>query len=106
MQKNLNWLKVLQCCDKSELKGILKQTSATKVNALCDCIHNVLNGNVPIDSTTKEKLKTKKKVLRKVIDKKIKVPERRKLLVQHGGGIISSILVPTLLALGAKVLSR
>ena len=106
IKKNLNWLRALETCDKSEQRQLLAIAKPEKINALCDCIHNIINGAISISSKDKNKIQNKKNFLRKVVDKKTRVPARRKLLVQHGAGLFTALIAPTLLALGAKVLSR
>ena len=94
--KNLEFIKALHRCNKSQKKELLKSAHPELVNAICDCIHNVLLGNVPLTKYRKDKLKSKKQVLRKLVDQKNKTPLRKKLLVQHGSGFLSSILGPVI----------
>lgn len=100
MQRNINWLKALHCCSKAEKEQILKAAKPEAINAICDCIQNVLGGNIPISAQHKKQLQAKKVVLRKLVNRKSKVPERKKLLVQHGSGFLNSILKPVLSTLG------
>jgi len=100
MQRNLNWLKALHCCSKSEKEHLLKAAKPEAVNAICDCIHNVIRGNVPLTVNEKKKLQSKKSVLRKLASGSVKAPQRKKILVQHGSGFLNSILGPVLGALG------
>lgn len=100
MQRNLNWLKALHCCSKSEKEQLLKAAKPEAVNAICDCIHNVLRGNVPLAANEKKKLQSKKTILRKLASSNVKAPGRKKILVQHGSGFLNSILGPVLGALG------
>lgn len=93
---NRNWLKALHCCSKSEKTHLIKAARPEAVNALCDCIKNILNGTVPIDGGNKNKLKKKKALLRKLSDRKTKSSDRKKILVQQGGGFLNSILGPVL----------
>ena len=100
MQKNVNWLKALQYCSKSEKEHLLKAAKPQSINAVCDYIHNILKGNIDLNQEEKSRLKAKKAILRKLADRRTKVPERKKLLVQHGAGFLNSILGPVLGALG------
>ena len=104
IKKNINWLKALTALDDTEQNQVLIKAKPENVNALCDCIKNVLVGTIPLKSSIKTKIKTKKNILRRTTDKKVKVPERRRLLVQHGGGLISAILIPALAALSENLL--
>ena len=94
--KNLDLLKALNQCNTSEQKQLLKTARPELVNAICDCVHNILQGNIPITQHQKKKLKGRKKVLRQLVLRKNKTARRKNLLVQHGGGFLSSILGPVL----------
>ena len=94
MKKNISYLKFLQQCSPSERKQLLKVARPEAVNTICDCIANVVHGNIPINSAQKSKLKRKVNVLKSLCDPKKKTTSKKKLLVQHGAGIFSSILGP------------
>lgn len=94
--KNLDKLKTLYQCNKAEQKHFLKIARPETINTLCDCIHNILKGKVNLTQDQKRKLSSKKKILRKLTDRKNKVPQRKKLLIQHGGGFLNYILGPVI----------
>lgn len=99
MRKNFPMLKALHSCSKSNQKQILKAAKPELIKAVCDCIVNVVYGKVPINTQNKTKLRKKIKVLKELTDPKKPTLRKKKLLVQHGGGILSSILgvvIPTL----------
>ena len=100
MQRNLNRLKALHCCSKSEQKELLRVAKPESINAICDCVHNILQGNVKVDQRELNQLKKKKKILRELTSRKNKTPTRKKILVQHGGGFLNSVLGPVLGVLG------
>ena len=97
--KNLELLKALNYCTNAEQKEFVKIARPEVINAICDCILNILNGNVPINTQQKKKLQAKKDILRKLVLRKNKTPERKKLLVQHGNGFLTPILGPVIKAL-------
>ena len=94
MKNNLDYLKVLHKCSPAERKQILKVAKPETVNTICDCIANVVHGNIPINVKQKSKLKKKIKILKSLCDTKKNSSSKKKLLVQHGAGIFSSILGP------------
>ena len=94
--KHLELIKTLNHCNSAEKKQLLRSAPSGVVNAICDCIHNVLKGNVPLSQHHKSKLKSKKAILRKLTNRKNKTPTRKKLLIQHGSGFLSSILGPVI----------
>ena len=99
MKKNISYLKFLQQCSPSERKQLLKVARPEAVNTICDCIANVVHGNIPINSKQKCQLKKKVNVLKSLCDPKKKSTTKKKLLVQHGAGIFSSILGPIIKAI-------
>lgn len=101
--KNLELIKAIHQCKKSQKKKLLKSAHPELVNAICDCVHNVLLGNVPLTKYRKDKLKSKKLVLRKLVDRKNKTPSRKKLLLRHGSGFLSSILGPVIKAIAGVI---
>lgn len=94
--RNLELIKALNHCNSVAKKHMLKNAQPEVVNAICDCIHNVLQGNVPLSHHNKRKLKSKKEILRKLTNRRNKTPIRKKLLIQHGSGFLSSILGPVI----------
>ena len=99
--KNIDVLKALHhCCNGKEQKAFLKRARPELVNALCDCINNVLLGHIPLNKHQHSKLKSKKRVLRELVKRKNKTDRRRKLLVQHGGALLPFLLPAALTALG------
>ena len=105
VNKNLSLLKTLHQCSLAEQKNILKSARPELVNAICDCILNILQGNVPISTYHKRKLKAKKDILRKLVHPRKNSSHRKKLLVQHGAGFLTSILGPVLKAIAGTVLN-
>ena len=106
MLKNSNWLKALLCCSKSEKEQLIKVAKPETINSICDCIKNILNGNIPLSESENNKLKAKKNVLRKLANRKTKSQERKKILIQQGGGLLTSILVPALATLVGGIFAK
>lgn len=71
--------------------ALLKSCNEDEINCICECVHNVLQGKVPLEENNKKKLKKYKSVLRKLVRKgtnKI----RKNILVQKGGAFLPIIL--------------
>lgn len=71
--------------------ALLKSCGEEELNCICECIHNVLQGRVPIEGKDKNKLKKYKTVLRKLLQKgshKL----RRNIIIQQGGAFLPIIL--------------
>ena len=102
--KNIDFLELLQCSSKSERERLLAGAKSDQINAICDCIKNILLGNVEITSAQKSRLRPKKELLRKLANKKTKTKDRKRLLIQHGG---AGGLLPILLGtVGSSLISN
>ena len=93
--KNLDFLNALCQCNTTQKNQLLKSARPEVINAVCDCIHNVLIGTVPISDQKKRKLESKKNILRKIIARKTKAVQRKRLLTQKGSGLLP--LLPLIL---------
>jgi len=99
MRKNLPILKALHQCSPAEKKQLLKVARPETINTICDCVANVVHGNIPINSKQKGAFRRKIKVLKVLCDPKRKSTSKKRLLVQHGPGIFTSILGPIIKAI-------
>lgn len=71
--------------------ALLKSCDKEEINCICECIHNVLQGKVPIEDKNKKKLKKYKTVLRKLV-KKGTNKIRKNIIIQKGGAFLPIIL--------------
>ena len=62
------------------------------IHAVCDCIHNVAEGNVPLSDEEYKKLKRHKKALRSVVKDRVSLKKRKETLKQHGGALVTFLL--------------
>ena len=77
--------------DKQKCKRIIDQGRMELVYCICDCVHNILQGNIPVSEDEKELFKKHKEKLRKLVNKKTSDREK-KHLIQEGGLIIIIIV--------------
>ena len=92
IKKNLSKLQTLYKCSPKEQSALLRIAKPDLIHTLCDCITNIVHNRVPISSKQRGLLLKKKNILRKFSDKKTGTSRKKKLLVQHGGSILSVIL--------------
>ena len=69
-----------------------KHCNADFVRCICECVKNLLKGNVPLSPAQKKKLSSKKKHLREVVLKKTSL--RKKLKLIQSGGFLGALLGP------------
>ena len=84
---------------------ILKSADKNLVGCLCKCAFNLLEGNVPVNSSQKQKLSRYKQLLRKLTARRGGWKSKKKLLVQKGGNLIPLLLGPIVSAVLSSVLN-
>lgn len=99
-------LYVLKDADPILQKNILKHANSDVINALAEIAINILNGNVPLDEATKNRLGVYKRELRGLACLKRKLSSKRKILVQRGRGFIAPVLATLLTSLVGSYLNK
>ena len=103
-QEHLDILDFLQRTNNKNRKHLLSLADKDLVFCICECIINVLNGNVPLTSEQMKALKRHKTVLRELSEKRRKaINRKRQLLVQKGNGFLPILLGPVLAAAGSLI---
>lgn len=101
--KNLHYLKLLRDTKKHpKQKLLIEFADKSQIDAIIECIINILQGRIPITQKHKKQLVKHKDDLRKLAKKKTTTKTRKKVLKQKGGllgavlplavGALSSIL--------------
>jgi len=94
-------LKKLSKANKKQQCIIVKTSDVDFVKCLCECAYNILKGNISINLNEKIVLSKYKNILRKLIDKKISLDQKKKCLITQKGGIIPLIISPILAAIAS-----
>ena len=96
-------LKVLSHCKPKIRNAILKNCENDLIHIICDCVYNIVKGNIPRLTQEKvNKLACHKTSLIK-LTKKAPIKEKRKIRVQKCGGFLP-FLLPLVAPLIAKTL--
>ena len=95
LKKKLNLLKVLKKAKPVDRKSILESADNETIVCICECIDNLLHGNVKISHIQKKQLAKYARLLRTIADRKTPVKKKRQLLVQKGG-FLPALLAPVL----------
>ena len=98
-QKAIEALEKVQDC-KQKRNYIIDVAGKELVHCICDCVLNVLNGNIPLEYEEKERLRRHRKCLRELVKKKTS-DKKRKHLIQEGGFL--GALIPILGGLVSKL---
>ena len=71
--------------DKQKCKRIIDEGGMELVHCICDCVHNILQGNIPVSEDERELFKKHKEKLRKLVNKKTSDRERKHLIQDNDG---------------------
>ena len=96
IRRHLHMLKTLCQCKPKDQRTLLKAANNDLINAVCDCVTNIVYGRIPITKTQKRRLSRRKKVWRDLADPTKTTKKKRQLLVQHGAGLLELLLKPPL----------
>ena len=97
--KHKGSLELLSKCKPKQRKANIETAEKEQIRAICECILNVLNENVPLPPHQLPKLRPYKKVLEDLADKRVGIKKKRKLL-KLKGGFLPFVLGPILSVLG------
>ena len=75
-----------------ERASILKKTTKAFIYSICSCCLNVLNGAVSLTKKQRAVLKPFRYLLIHMIDHKVSLDTKRKLLIKQGGGFLPKLL--------------
>jgi hypothetical protein len=75
-------------------QAVISNCDKDVVHSVSECALNVLRGNVKLSDCTKRKLRKLKHQLRAVVDKRLSITSKKKLIIQRGG-----FLVPLMMAI-------
>jgi hypothetical protein len=101
IERNFDALRVLKKASPKLRKAILKNSEKELIIALCEIISNVLSGTVKLSGKQRDKLKSHRSSLRKVVDKKTALKDKRRILQK--GGFLAALLPPALALLASLI---
>lgn len=102
IKRNFESLKVLSSCKKRMRNSIIKSSTQDLIDSICECILNLLNGNLSLSEDDEFRLGKYKNPLRKLL-KKLSLKEKKKILIQKGGFL--QILLPSVITGLASIIS-
>ena len=99
---NLDVLKVLSKANKKLRCAIIRNGNCDLINALVECVVNVLHGNVNLSEQDRKNLAKFRFQLRKLA-KTVNLNDRKKLIVQYGGFL--QFILPAIISGIASIVS-
>ncbi len=95
-------LKILKKAKPEQRKALLKVADPDLIICLCECVDNILRGNIKLTKKKTEELGKHAKVLRKIQDRTVPKETKRKLLIQNGG-FLPALLAPIIGIAGSLI---
>ncbi len=102
LNQNFDYLRVLCKCNKRQREGIINGANKELINTICECVDNILEGNVKLTNSQYTKLRRYQSVLRELRDKRTPINRKRETIVQHGG-FLSALLAPIIAIAGSLI---
>jgi hypothetical protein len=85
LAKHWDVLSVLSKAPPPMRKQMIQTASKDVMDTVCECCLNVLKGTIPLSKHQKKCLAKHRHVLRQMVQKKIPIGQKKKMLVQRGG---------------------
>ena len=104
--RNIKLLEKLRRAKTAQRNKIIKSAPADFILTLCEIAHNVLKGNIPLNTAQYQKCRSKKKWLRAVSKKSGSSGKKRKQLLCQSGGFLPALLGIALPLLTSLLTSR
>src|SRR3989442_13281123 len=99
LKKFTPYLRVLQKSSPKVRKALMKKHCSPEfVKCICECVKNVLVGNVSLSPEHKRRLKRHKRSLRRLVLKKTPLSEKKRIV--QSGGFLGALLGPIVKVLG------
>jgi len=102
MVKHYQLLKLLSKAKEEQRKALIENTDKELIFCICECIQNLLAGNVPCSHARRRTLKKSADVLREIIRCKTPLKTKRQLLIQQGG-FLPALLAPIVGIVGGLI---
>ena len=80
VKKRIQFLLSLLELNPIQVKQVLKFISKSEINAICEILFNILKRNIKISTTFKKAIEKKKNLVVKLLNKKISITRKFKLL--------------------------
>ena len=96
LNKHKNLLLGLSDCKIAVRNGIINNSDKDFIKAICECILNVMNGNVKLNTETHRLLKPFKLTFKKLLNRKNDIERKKHIIIQKGGFL--QFLIPAVIS--------
>ena len=99
MKKHLYFLSLLSETHPFQQRALLETAEPHQVGAICECIYNIVHGNIPIPEGIKEELVPRKEMLWDLAGTKVPYKIKKEILLQSEGSILGVLILPAISAI-------
>ena len=99
LNDNAVFLKATTLAHPEQCKALLKSAKQTQLDAICEILHNIVRGVIPLKEELFKKASRYRKVLHKIVTKCMKKTVRRELMIKYFG-ILQKLLKVALPIIG------
>ena len=93
------FLELLTATNPLQQKALLITATPSQIHSICECVINVLHGTVPLDDQVRRSLGSHREILYTLAEPTLPYADKKKLIVQKGGGFLDQLLPVILPAL-------
>lgn len=108
VRRHADVLKLMTKAKPQLCKAIIKGAEPDLIHCRCECVQNVLKGNVPLTPAQKTRLTRYKQDLR-ALDRKTTSQKRKKQILPKGGflpALLGPLLAPVIAPLASQVIGQ
>ena len=99
LRNNAPYLHVLAGGTPVQRKGVLRGAKKDLIETVCECALNILQGNISLSKTEKQKLNCHKHTLRSLCNRKVGLNKKKKKLLNQKGGFLPALIAPIVASL-------
>ena len=103
LEDNVKLLQLLYKCKSPSVKKYILEKDNELIDCLCDCAHNILQGNIPLSLTEESKLRKHKQKLRDLVTK---ISKKKKKKILQTGGFLPALLAPVVASVIPSLLGK
>ena len=92
VQHDKPFLELLASSRPLQQKALLITATPSQIHSVCECVTNVLHGTVPLDDQVRRSLGSYRETLYTLAEPTLPYADKKKLLVQKGGGFLDQLL--------------
>ena len=105
LKRNLHYLRFLNNAKPKQANFVIDDANKDLLLCICEIVNNILEGNIKLKPKERNKLRKYKKTLHQLIDKRIKLKDKRKLIKNQKGGFLPAVIAP-ILGIAASLLGQ